>query len=117
MDRIATRLQGRALPLLKLTANVSDAPADKPVLLINALHHAREIVTPHLTLDALDRLTKGYATCVSRWPTCSPATAEAVGAPGLTDPLRGRHMRAVSPHVARATPETRRSAPFSRPMC
>jgi len=53
--------EGRPLPLLKLSRNVT-ANEDEPVYLLNGAHHAREIVTPHLVMDAVRRLTEGYGT-------------------------------------------------------
>lgn len=43
---------------------VSDQPGideDEPAVLLNGLHHAREVVTPHIVTDAIDTLTDGYA--------------------------------------------------------
>jgi carboxypeptidase T len=58
---VGTTYEDRLMPLIKLSANVT-ADEDEPVFLMNAAHHAREIVTPHLALDAIRRLTSGYGT-------------------------------------------------------
>ena len=42
---------------------ISDQPGvveDKPAILLNALHHAREVVTPHVVMDAITYLTDEY---------------------------------------------------------
>jgi hypothetical protein len=44
---------------------ISDNPGvveDKPAILLNGLHHAREVATPHVVMDAITFLTEGYAT-------------------------------------------------------
>ena len=51
--------EGRAMPLIKISANVT-ADEDEPVFLLNGAHHAREIVTPHLAMDTVQRLVTGY---------------------------------------------------------
>ncbi|MCB9857614.1 MAG: hypothetical protein H6818_18175 [Phycisphaerales bacterium] len=42
---------------------ISDQPGvdeDEPAVLLNGLHHSREVVTPHIVTDAIDVLTNGY---------------------------------------------------------
>jgi hypothetical protein len=51
--------QGRRLPLIKITANV-DQELDKPRILILSAHHSREIITPVIAMDTIERLTRGY---------------------------------------------------------
>lgn len=51
--------EGRTLKAVKISGDVS-ADQDEPAVLIVSLHHAREIVTPVITLDAIERLTDGY---------------------------------------------------------
>ncbi len=53
--------EGRHLFALKISDNVS-LDEDEPAMLIAANHHAREIVTPVIALEAADRLTSGYGT-------------------------------------------------------
>ena len=52
--------EGRHLFALKISDNVS-LDEDEPAMLIAANHHAREIVTPVIALEAADRLTSGTA--------------------------------------------------------
>ncbi len=53
--------EGRHIRALKISDNVN-ADEDEPAFLIVACHHAREIVTPVIALDAVDRLTSQYQT-------------------------------------------------------
>ncbi len=52
-------VEGRHLYALKISDNVQ-REEDEPALMIVSNHHAREIVTPVIALDAMDRLTQGY---------------------------------------------------------
>ena len=56
---VGTTFEGRLMPLIKISANVT-VDEDEPVFLINGAHHAREIVTPHLVMDTVQRLVSGY---------------------------------------------------------
>ncbi len=51
--------EGRHLFALKISDNVA-VDEDEPAMLIVSTHHAREIVTPVITLGAAERLTAGY---------------------------------------------------------
>jgi carboxypeptidase T len=51
--------EGRHLYALKISDNVA-VDEDEPAMLIVATHHAREIGTPVIALEAADRLTSGY---------------------------------------------------------
>ena len=51
--------EGRHLYALVISDN-ADTEEDEPAMLIVSNHHAREIVTPVIALDAMDRLTQGY---------------------------------------------------------
>jgi carboxypeptidase T len=54
-------VEGRHLFALKISDNVA-ADEDEPAMLIVATHHAREISTPEIALQAAGRLTAGYGT-------------------------------------------------------
>lgn len=57
---IGTTTQGRDI----LAIEISDHPGvdeDEPAILLNGLHHAREVVTPHIVTDAIATLVDGYA--------------------------------------------------------
>ena len=51
--------EGRHIFALKISDNVS-VDEDEPAMLVAAAHHAREISTPVIALEAADRLTAGY---------------------------------------------------------
>jgi carboxypeptidase T len=51
--------EGRHIYALKISDNVA-VDEDEPAMLIASTHHAREISTPVIALDAADRLTAGY---------------------------------------------------------
>jgi hypothetical protein len=51
--------EGRHFYALKISDNVA-IDEDEPAMLIVANHHAREIVTPVIALEAADRFTSGY---------------------------------------------------------
>jgi hypothetical protein len=55
-----TTFEGRHLFALKISDNVG-VDEDEPAVLLVSAHHAREITTPLITLNAADRLTAGYA--------------------------------------------------------
>ncbi len=50
---------GRTIKAIKISDNVA-VDEDEPNLLIVAMHHAREIVTPEICLDHIARLVAGY---------------------------------------------------------
>ncbi len=52
--------EGRHLRAVKISDNVN-TDEDEPAMLIVSCHHAREVVTPVIALDALERLTTQYA--------------------------------------------------------
>ncbi len=51
----------RGIFALKVSDNV-DKNEDEPAILLAASHHARELTTPVLVFDAIDRILKSYAT-------------------------------------------------------
>jgi len=55
--------EGRTMPLLKISGNVT-LEEDEPAILINGMHHAREVVTPVVVMDVISRLLNGYSTYV-----------------------------------------------------
>ncbi|MBX3394842.1 MAG: hypothetical protein KF841_05705 [Phycisphaerae bacterium] len=56
---VGTTIEGRNI----LGIEISDNPGideDEPAILLNGLHHSREVVTPHIVVDAIQHLTNGY---------------------------------------------------------
>lgn len=60
--------EGHTVYAMKITQGV-DRENDRPAFLLDAQHHAREVMTPEIALDAVDYLTSRYATDpeVRRW--------------------------------------------------
>ena len=63
-----TLFEGQQLVAVKITSDVS-APHDRPVFLLDAQHHAREVMTAEIAKDAVEYLTSRYGTDpeVTRW--------------------------------------------------
>lgn len=53
--------EGREMPMVKISDNVA-RDEDEPNILIVASHHCREIINPHIVLDLMERLLRGYST-------------------------------------------------------
>jgi carboxypeptidase T len=65
---IGKTLEGREILAIK----ISDNPRSKelePAILVNAMHHAREVMTPEITTDMIDYLTRNYGAdpVVTKW--------------------------------------------------
>lgn len=65
VERVGTSLQGRPIwgMLISTTPSANDpAIHAKPTFVLDGLHHAREIMTPEVVMDAAEELLKGMAT-------------------------------------------------------
>lgn len=69
MMSIGKSLLGRDIWAMKITNKKTNSNVRKPVLLINAMHHAREIMTPEIPLDMAQYLLSNYGKVekVSHW--------------------------------------------------
>lgn len=56
---IGKTLEGRDILAIKISDNVN-SHEDEPAVLVNAMHHAREVMTPEITTDMIDYLTSEY---------------------------------------------------------
>jgi len=56
---IGKTLEGRDILAMKISDNPRVDEAE-PVVLVNAMHHAREVMTPEITTDMIDVLTSNY---------------------------------------------------------
>ncbi len=65
---IGKSLEGREILAIKISDNASEDEVE-PTVLVNAMHHAREVMTPELTTDMVDYLTSQYGTNaeVTKW--------------------------------------------------
>ena len=69
LESIGKSLEGREIWALNLTARFVVTEQPKKAVLFDAMHHAREVMTPEVALDIVDYLTKNYATDakVQKW--------------------------------------------------
>lgn len=60
--------EGQVVYAMKITAGASE-DSDKPAFVLNAQHHAREVMTPEIALDCIGTLTSRYGSDprVTRW--------------------------------------------------
>jgi carboxypeptidase T len=67
LKSIGQSLEGRNIWALKITSPHLDV--QKPVLFINGMHHAREVMTPEIAIDMIDYLTLNYQSDakVTKW--------------------------------------------------
>ena len=56
---IGKTLEGREILALKISDNPT-VEESEPAILVNAMHHAREIMTPEITTDMVEYLTSNY---------------------------------------------------------
>lgn len=56
---IGKTLEGRDIYAIKISDNAKIDEAE-PTMLVNAMHHAREVMTPEITTDMIDYLTSNY---------------------------------------------------------
>lgn len=58
---IGKTLEGRDIWAIKISDNAS-VKENEPAILVNAMHHAREVMTPEITTDMVEYLTSNYGT-------------------------------------------------------
>ena len=58
---IGKTLEGRDILAIKISDNAK-TDEKEPVFLVNAMHHAREVMTPEITTDMVEYLTSNYGT-------------------------------------------------------
>ncbi len=56
---IGKTIEGRDIHAIKISDNAKTAEKE-PVFLVNAMHHAREVMTPEITTDMIEYLTTNY---------------------------------------------------------
>lgn len=66
---IGKSLQGRDIWALKISDNPEVSEINEPAVLFNSMHHAREIMTPEVSLDIIETLLTGYNSDnkITRW--------------------------------------------------
>lgn len=70
---VGKSLRGKSIQAIRLTQDINVKNPRKPVVLFNAMHHAREVMGPEVALDILEYLTQGYGVNqeVTQWLTNS----------------------------------------------
>lgn len=65
---IGKTLEGRDILAIKISDNASEDETE-PTILVNGMHHAREVMTPEITTDMVDYLTSNYGqnSEVTKW--------------------------------------------------
>ncbi|MBA2403403.1 MAG: zinc carboxypeptidase [Bdellovibrionales bacterium] len=65
---VGKTLEGRDILALKISDNPTVDEAE-PAILVNAMHHAREVMTPEITTDMVEYLTENYGRTdeVTKW--------------------------------------------------
>jgi len=59
---IGKSVEGRSIWALKISDNPEKTEANEPAVLFNSMHHAREVMTPEVSLDIVEHLLTNYET-------------------------------------------------------
>ena len=61
--------EGRDIWGIKITKDVAQHSPNKPVILFNGMHHAREVMSPEVALDTIEQLLTKYGTdaTITHW--------------------------------------------------
>lgn len=59
---IGTSAEGRNIYAIKISDNVSKRETSESAILFNSMHHAREVMSPEISIDIAETLTKQYST-------------------------------------------------------
>jgi hypothetical protein len=62
LEIIGKSSEGRNIYALKISDNASVKESDEPAILFNSMHHAREVMSPEISLDIIEQLLTGYGT-------------------------------------------------------
>ena len=60
IKEVGKSLQGRSIWAIKISDHANVHQANKPVVLFNGMHHAREVMGPEVALDIIQSLLEGY---------------------------------------------------------
>ena len=98
-----TLFEGQKQYAVHITKDVG-VPNDRPSIIIDAQHHAREVMTPEIAKDMIDYLTSRYATDVQvqRWVD----NINIYVVPSVNPDGGNVHLH-VGPHVAKEPPSRR----------
>jgi len=57
---IGKSLEGRSIWALKISDNAEERELNEPTILFNSMHHAREVMTPEVSIDIIEYLLTNY---------------------------------------------------------
>ncbi|MFA6235947.1 MAG: M14 family metallopeptidase [Bacteriovorax sp.] len=60
LHEVGKSLQGRSIWAISITSQNKKSAAEKPTILFNGMHHAREVMGPEIALDIIETLLNGY---------------------------------------------------------
>lgn len=60
VQKMGESLENRPIWAIKISDNVATRELSEPVALFNGMHHAREVMTPEVTMDIVDYLLSNY---------------------------------------------------------
>lgn len=60
IQKMGESLEKRPIWAIKISDNVAQKELDEPVAFFNGMHHAREVMTPEVTMDIVDYLLSNY---------------------------------------------------------
>jgi carboxypeptidase T len=60
LRKIGESLEKRPIWAIKISDNAAQRELAEPVILFNGMHHAREVMTPEVTMDVVDYLLSNY---------------------------------------------------------
>lgn len=60
VQKMGESLEKRPIWAIKISDNVATRELSEPVALFNSMHHAREVMTPEVTMDIVDYLLSNY---------------------------------------------------------
>lgn len=72
VESIGRSIEGREIWAIELSSRFALPPvSERPAILIDAMHHAREVMTPEVALDIVDHLTRNFESDprVQKWLT------------------------------------------------
>lgn len=61
VEKVGSSVEGRPIYGVQLTAKFVSQSGGKPAFLVDAMHHAREVMTAEVSMDIIDYLTKNYS--------------------------------------------------------
>ncbi|MBI2520695.1 MAG: zinc carboxypeptidase [Bdellovibrio sp.] len=69
LESIGKSVEGRDIWALKISDNASINEPEESKIFFNGMHHAREVMTPEIMIDLIEKLTQGYGSddTITNW--------------------------------------------------